>query len=89
LRPRSERPLGCSVGLINRDVRTDAMLFYSNCDPFGTNPNGSQIFAMHADGTGLRQLTTTRGYEGDARDFTVEHAFPVAWPGYQLRNQLP
>jgi hypothetical protein len=85
-----ERSAGCLAVFVNRDVRTDAMIFYSNCDAFGTNPNGGQLFAMHADGTALRQLTTTRGYERDpSGTFTVEHVFPFAWPGYQINNQQP
>lgn len=40
---------------------TDTIGFYSSCDPFGTNPNGGQLFAMRSDGSGLRQLTATHG----------------------------
>jgi hypothetical protein len=35
-------------------------------DAFGTNPLGHQIFAMRQDGTGLRQLTATRGFVEEA-----------------------
>jgi hypothetical protein len=81
--------LGCAAFWTNPDARTGTMLFYSNCDPLGTNPNGAQVFAMHADGTGLRQLTTTNSYTRDASGVvTVELAFPFAWPGLQFRNQL-
>ena len=83
------RPFGCLACCTSRDIRSDAVVFYSSCDPFGTNPYGSQVFAMHSDGTGLRQLTNTRGYIQDASGaVTVELAFPFAWPGYQLRGQL-
>lgn len=50
---------------LSRDTQTDDLLFYSSCDPFGTPPYGGQIFAMHLDGTGLRQLTDTQGYIPD------------------------
>jgi len=81
-----KRPLGCWVGQANRDIRTDAVLFYSSCDPLGTNPYGSQVFAMHADGTGLRQLTNTAPFGVDASGaFTVELPFPFAWPGREER----
>jgi len=84
-----QRPLGCGAFFTTRDTRSDAVVFYSSCDPFGTNTNGSQIFAMRSDGTGLRQLTNMRGYTSDASGaVTVELPFPFAWPGYQLRNQL-
>jgi hypothetical protein len=84
-----ERPFGCLACCTSRDIRSDAVVFYSSCDPFGTNPYGSQVFAMHSDGTGLRQLTNTHGYTRDASGgVTVELPFPFAWPGYQLRGQL-
>jgi hypothetical protein len=79
---------GCSAFWTSRDIRTDAVMFYSTCDPFGINPYGAQVFAMHADGTGLRQLTNTRGLQTGANDFTVEMPFPFAWPGLELRNQF-
>ncbi len=81
-------PLGCIANYTGRDIRSDAVVFYSSCDPFGTNPYGGQIFAMHPDGTGLRQLTTTQGYTRDESGaITVELPFPFAYPGYVLRNQ--
>ena len=43
-----------------------ALVFGSTCDPFGTNPNGGQLFAMAADGSGLRQLTAARGLVTEA-----------------------
>lgn len=54
-------PPGCDVRFASEDPVTRSIVFYSSCDPFGTNPNGGQIFAMRADGTGLRQLTHARG----------------------------
>jgi hypothetical protein len=57
---------GCSIDTVSQDTRTGAVLFKSSCDPFGTNPNGSEIFAIRPDGTGLRQLTETAGMETGA-----------------------
>jgi hypothetical protein len=54
---------GCMIqmGTLGPDPVTGSILFASSCDPFGTNPNGSEVFAVRPDGTGLRQLTHTRG----------------------------
>jgi hypothetical protein len=83
------RGAGCALAYLNPDARTGAILFYSTCDPLGTNPNGPQVFAMNADGTGLRQLTTTSGYTREVSGaVTVEVPFPFAWPGLQVRNQI-
>jgi hypothetical protein len=82
-------PQGCGAYSGGPDARTGAIAFYSFCDPLGTNPNGGQVFAMHVDGTGLRQLTTTRGYTRDANGVvTVELPFPFAWPGFDYRSQI-
>jgi len=48
---------------IRVDPVSGAVLFTANCDPFGTNPYGDQIFAMRPDGSGLRQLTALRGMQ--------------------------
>jgi hypothetical protein len=45
------------------DPVTSTVVFTANCDPFGTNPFGDQIYAMRPDGTGLRQLTSMRGMQ--------------------------
>ncbi len=42
-------------------ARARAYAFYSDCDPFGTNPDGSQVFAIDWGGSRLRQLTHTAG----------------------------
>jgi hypothetical protein len=63
-REECDLALGCGIpsDRIHQDPVTRSLVFASNCDPFGTNPNpGGQIFAMHPDGTGLRQLTHSRG----------------------------
>jgi hypothetical protein len=73
---------GCTVYFVSRDTQTDELVFASVCDPFGTNPNGYQVFALHQDGTGLRQLTNARGLTRDASGaVTVELPYPFAHPG--------
>jgi len=53
---------GCyATGRYEQDLLTGSVVFESNCDPFGTNPTGAELFVMHPDGTGLRQLTFLRG----------------------------
>ena len=75
-------PQGCTAFFLNRDAQSGALVFYSTCDPFGTNPYGAQLFAMHPDGTGLRQLTATLGYMRDASGaVTVELPFPLPTRG--------
>jgi hypothetical protein len=61
--------------LLRQNPRTRTLVFYSTCDPFGTNPNGGQIFAIEPDGTGLRQLTDPAG--------------PVTRPDGTVTKQLP
>jgi hypothetical protein len=78
-------PLGCNAIGLSRDTQSGALVFNSTCDPFGTNPHGAQLFAMHADGTGLRQLTETQGYSVDASGtVTVELVYPWAYPGLAI-----
>jgi hypothetical protein len=73
-------PPGCDVRSASQDPVTGTIVFYSSCDPFGTNPNGSQIFAMRADGRGLRQITRTRGLVPDGEGgVTVEIPGPFAY----------
>ncbi len=57
---------------------TGCVTFYSSCNPFGSNPYGGQIFTMRPDGTGLRQLTDTRGMTTEA-DGTVTVELPGPW----------
>ncbi len=67
---------GCwnpSVPII--DPEKGILIFDSTCDPLGTNPNGEQFFAMRSDGTGLRQLTATRGMV-TAADGSVDVELP-------------
>jgi hypothetical protein len=61
------------------------LVFDSSCDPFGTNPHGTELFAIHADGTGLHQLTETKGYTVDASGaVSVELVFPFDYPGLAI-----
>jgi hypothetical protein len=69
---------GCSITLVRVDPLTGWVSFESNCDPFGTNPYGDQIFTMRPDGSGLRQLTTARGITTEA-DGTVSVELPGPW----------
>jgi len=73
---------GCGLfvggGFSRQDPRSRTLLFRSNCDPLGTNPNGSQIFAIQPDGSGLRQLTDSRGLAQEA-DGTVIGELPGPW----------
>ncbi len=60
------------------DRGTGSIVFDSSCDPFGTNPYGSQAFAMRPDRTGLRQLTSARGLrEGGDGSLAVELPGPL------------
>lgn len=76
--PRS----ACWINEIARDPRSGTLVLASSCDPLGTNPFGYQVFAMRADGSGLRQLTAARGLTEDP-DGTVrvELPGPVAYSG--------
>jgi len=50
---------GCFIGPATQDPGTGTIVFIAECDPFGTSPNGGQVFAMRPDGSGLRQFTDT------------------------------
>jgi hypothetical protein len=69
------RPPGCSVREALQDPVTRSIVLYSSCDPFGTNPHGGQLFAMRSNGSGLRQLTSARGFAVDP-DGTVRAELP-------------
>jgi hypothetical protein len=58
-------------------------MFASSCDPFGQNLVGGQVFAMHPDGSGLRQVTHYRGMQtGSDGTLTVELPGPIAFSGF-------
>lgn len=52
---------GCAIGGLFQDPRNETLIFHTSCDPLGENPSGDAIFAMRPDGSGLRQITFTRG----------------------------
>jgi len=66
---------GCGIDQVIPAWFTHAMPFYSDCDPFGTNPDGSEVFAIDYDGSHLRQLTHTAGAR-QAADGTLEVEIP-------------
>ena len=65
----------CSITYASLNPSTGTVLFGSSCDPMGGNPFGEQVFAMRPDGSGLRQLTATRGTTTDP-DGTVHVEMP-------------
>jgi hypothetical protein len=64
------------------DPTADVLTFDTTCNPFGTNPFGSQFFAVRGDGSGLRQLTNYRGMQVEPDGtVTVELPGPTEFPG--------
>lgn len=59
-------PPGCRILPYGLEPSTGTLVFYSTCDPFGTNPYGDQLFTISSNGTHLRQLTRARGLFTDA-----------------------
>jgi len=78
-------PPGCIIEAPRQDPVTGVLVFPSSCDPFGTNPNGEQIFAMYRDGTGLQQLTDTSGFMTEA-DGTVDVELPGPFASTAVRQ---
>jgi len=77
--PHFRRP-GCAIFEAYQDPVTQTVVFFSNCNPFGTNPYGGQVFAMRPDGSQLRQLTSARGRVIEENGaFTVELPGPTAY----------
>ena len=75
---------GCAIGPIFQDDVTKTIVFYSACDPLGTGVTGGQVFTMRPDGTGLRQLSATRGMVREAGGVvSVELPGPVAYSSLQ------
>jgi hypothetical protein len=72
-------PPGCALAFLGQDAVTQTLVTYSNCDPFGSNPYGSQIFAIRPDGSGLRQLTELHGLTVNDDSATVELPGPFAF----------
>lgn len=72
-------------GMSAQDPRTGTLVYGSTCDPFGTNPNGEQIFALRPDSSGLRQLTFTRGLVRSPSGIVeTELPGPAAYSGGQV-----
>ena len=69
---------GCGIKALNAFASDEsrALLYYSDCDPFGTNPDGSQVFAMRWNGSRVRQITHTRGVTKAADGSVVEVEIP-------------
>jgi hypothetical protein len=63
------------------DPVTGSIVFEWQCDPFGLNPTGEQIFAMRVDGSGLRQLTNYAGRRDEPDGFSVELPGPTVYSG--------
>ena len=78
-------PPGCIIESPRQESTTGVLVFPSSCDPFGTNPNGEQIFAMYRDGTGLQQLTDTSGFTTEA-DGTVDAELPGPFASTAVRR---
>jgi hypothetical protein len=77
--PGGGPPRGCSIYKAYQDALTGEVVFYSSCDPLGTNPFGGQLSAMRADGTKIVQLTATRGRTVDDGVVSVELPGPWAY----------
>src|SRR5262249_6271402 len=73
--------VACAIEGIVLDQVTGTVIFGSSCDPFGMNPYGFQLFSMRPDGSGLRQLTATRGrvIEPDGA-VSFQTVGPIAYP---------
>lgn len=74
---------GCTADFLWQDPVTQNLVFNSDCDPFGQGYYGAQIFAMRPDGSGLRQLTDTRGWKGTG--YPLELPGPFAYSA-QIRS---
>jgi hypothetical protein len=74
---------GCGVRGVDQYSHSPAIVFYSDCDPLGSNPDGAQIFSMRWNGSRMRQLTHTRGVTraADGSVLEVEIPGPVARGG--------
>jgi hypothetical protein len=74
---------GCGIETVPRGWSSPrSLVFYSDCDPLGANPDGSQVFAIDYDGSHLRQLTHTAGAtHGADGSLELELPGPIAGGG--------
>jgi hypothetical protein len=73
-------PPGCHIGGGWWDSVTASHVIVSTCDPFGAGHYGERVFALRPDGSGLRLLTDTRGFETHADgSVTVEMTGPTSY----------
>jgi hypothetical protein len=80
---------GCAIASLFQDPGNGTLVFHSSCDPLGDNPFGNAIFAMRTDGSGLRQITDTRGSVVEGGVEIVELPGPFGYrsaPGSQPRS---
>jgi hypothetical protein len=78
---RNALPPACRVQNYHVDPVTGSVVFEWNCDPFGLHSISQQIFAMRADGSGLRQVTNYPGLvEAADGSLSVELAGPTVYP---------
>jgi hypothetical protein len=71
---------GCGIANVLQGwAPPHSLVFSSDCDPFGANPDGGQLFAIDDDGSHLRQVTQIAGARRDADGtLEVELVGPVA-----------
>jgi Tol biopolymer transport system component len=75
-------PPGCILSNAVQDPVNGTVIFYSNCDPYGTNPFGGQVFAMRPNGSGLHQVTAAHGFVGaDDGSSVTEMPGPFSYSG--------
>ena len=74
---------GCAIGTTFRDRTSRTIVFETNCDLLGSGSFGENVFAMHPDGTGIRQVTHTAGCAGDCKPSASSVGFAtVELPGF-------
>jgi hypothetical protein len=78
---RFRKPDGCSIGTLIEDPLTNRLIFYSSCNPDGSDATSGQIFAMDLASRRITALTDARGTRTEADGWTaVELPGPFAYP---------